>query len=159
MCNMTRILKDVILVGFLSLFINASASNIHIDGNDSELEALVASANHEMNGDFDNKNSDGYFKQTNSCHLEMYDNSIAYVSVFINSYIDAINSMGDYKNRQLEIFRYVDPNSHFRELLNYLVKYDLPLYMYIISKDGKQKTSVVVYDKTDLEQFGIYATK
>lgn len=159
MCNMTRMLKDTILIGLMSLFISASASNIRIDGNDSELEALVASANHEMNGDFDNKNSDGSFKQTNSFHLEMYDNSVAYVSVFINSYIDAINSMEDYKNRQLEIFRYVDTNPHFKELLNYLLKHDLPLYMYSISKDGKQKTSVVVYDKTDLEQFGVNYTE
>lgn len=69
---MTRMLKDTILIGLMSLFISASASNIRIDGNDSELEALVASANHDMNGDFDNKNSDGSFKQTLKCHLEMY---------------------------------------------------------------------------------------
>lgn len=156
---MTRMLKDTILIGLMSLFISASASNIRIDGNDSELEALVASANHDMNGDFDNKNSDGSFKQTLKCHLEMYDNSVAYVFVFTNYYIDVINDTEDYKNKQLEIFRYVDPYPHFKELLNYLIKHDLPLYLYSISKDGKHKTSVVVYDKADLEQFGINYTE
>lgn len=154
---MIKILKYVILLWFINIFISAVADGKN--GGNSELKLLVAAANLEMNGDFENRNPDGSFKQTNRCHLEMFENSVAYVSVFINSYIDAINNLEDYKNRQLEIFSYGDPNPHFKELLNYLVKHDLPLYMYCISKDGKHKTSVLMFDKADLSQFGINATE
>lgn len=154
---MIKILKYVILLGFINIFISAVADGKN--GSNSELELLVAAANSEMNGDFENRNPDGSFKQTNRSHLEMFENSVAYVSVFIDSYIDAINSMEDYKTSQLEVYKCVSPNPQFKGLLNYLIQHGMPLYQYSISKDGKHKTSVLMFDKADLSQFGINATE
>lgn len=110
-----------------------------------------------MNGDFNNVKEDGTFKETNQFHLEAYQNSCAYVAVFIKSYVDHIDSAEELKNKQLDIFRYVKPNPEFQKLLNYLIEHDLPLYQYFITKDCRHKTPVAIYNKEDLLQIGIYA--
>lgn len=153
---MRRFIHLCVFISLISFNICAQVSG---DSKKDELMRLISSANFEMTGGFDNKQSDGSYKETNKAHLEVYGKSCAYVFVFIKSYIDSANAMKDYKNKQLEVYRYVELNPEFKKLIDFLIAEDLPLYQYYISNDGKYKTSVTIYDKSDLEQFGTYATK
>lgn len=153
---MSRFIQLCLFITLISFNISAQLSD---DSKKDKLLRLISSANYEMTGGFDNKQSDGSFKEANKAHLEVYGKSCAYVCVFIKPYIDSANSMKDYKNKQLEVYRYVELNPEFKKLIDFLIAEDLPLYQYYISNDGKYKTSVTIYDKSDLEQFGTYATK
>lgn len=153
---MSRFIQLCLFITLISFNISAQLSD---DSKKDKLLRLISSANYEMTGGFDNKQSDGSFKEANKAHLEVYGKSCAYVCVFIESYIDSANSMKDYKNKQLEVYRYVELNPELKKLIDFLIAEDLPLYQYYISDDGKYKTSVTIYDKSDLEQFGTYATK
>lgn len=153
---MRRFMQLCIFITLISFNISAQVSD---DSKKDELLRLISSANYEITGGFDNKQSDGSFKETNKAHLEVYGKSCAYVCVFIKSYIDAVNSMADYKNKQLEVYRYGELNPDFKKLIEFLIAENLPLYQYCISKDGKHRTVVLEYDKDDLKQFGILADK
>lgn len=109
-----------------------------------ELDKLIAAANSEMNGYFNNEQEDGTFRKTNKFHMEAYKNSCAYVAVFIKSYVDNIDTAEELKNKQLDIFRYVKPNPEFQKLLDYLIEHNLPLYQYFITRDCKYKTPVAI---------------
>lgn len=145
----------VLIVVFVSC-INVSASE-NDNVSNPELYKLIDSANHEMNGDFNNRLDDGTFKEIFRMHLEPYNQSVVYVGVFITSYIDALNSDDEYKTKLLEVFKCVKPNPEFKKLLDYLIEHGLPLYHYSISKDSKFQTPVLEYNTDDLKQIGIYA--
>lgn len=148
------ITRYIITILFMTAGIYAEAQSPN-----KELSYLIYAANIEMNGDFDNRMNDGSYKETNKFHLEQYEESVAYVSVFIKSYIDIINGMEDFKDQQLEVFRYVEPNPAFQMLLDYLISHNLPLYQYCVSKDGKHKTTILKYTVSDLKEFGKYTSK
>lgn len=148
------IVKNLFVILFISTGIFAYGQTPN-----NELLSLIDAANVEMNGTFDNINEDGTYKETNKFHLEQYKESVAYVSIFIKSYIDIFNGMEDFKDRQLEVFRYVDPNPVFQKLLDYLISHNLPLYEYYVSKDGKHKTRVLKYSVAELKEFGKYTSQ
>ena len=91
--------------------------------------------------------------------MELFKESVAVVYVFIKSYINALDGMEDFKSAQLDIFRYIDPNPAFKCLLDYLIEPNQPLYLYCVTKDGKQKTQVVRYSTKELTEFGKYVSK
>lgn len=142
----------VLLLLITAICANAQTAN-------KELSCLIDTANVEMNGNFDNRNEDGTYKETNKSQLESFNESVAFVSVFIKSYVSALDGMEDFKGTQLDVFRYCDPNPAFKCLLDYLIEHNLPLYLYCVTKDGKQKTQIVRYSTNELKEFGKYASK
>ena len=108
---MSRFIQLCLFITLISFNISAQLSD---DSKKDKLLRSISSAKYEMTGGFDNKQSDGSFKEANKAHLEVYGKSCAYVCVFIKSYIDSANSMKDYKNKQLEVYRYVELNPEFK---------------------------------------------
>lgn len=156
---MTNTVKSSVVNFTIVLFLLITAICANAQTANKELSCLIDAANVEMNGNFDNRNEDGTYKETNKSHLEPFKESVAYVSVFINSYVSALDGMEDFKGAQLDVFRYCDPNPAFKCLLDYLIEHNLPLHLYCVTKDGKHKTHVVRYTTEDITEFGKYAKK
>ena len=148
-------MKYIIIFLILGFTSNCMAQSI-----DSELKTLVYEANLEMGLSQEQVNQlfTGETRNlTNMNHLECRGDSVIYVCFQKETIVRALKEIDNLKERQLEVFMYVELSPKFRLLISFLIENGLPLYHIIQSPNPSVYTPVIEYDSGSLKQFGSFA--
>ena len=93
----------------------------------------------------------------NMNHLECRGDSVIYVCFQKETIVKVLKEIDNLKERQLEVFMYVELSPKFRLLISYLMENRLPLYQIIQSPNPSVYAPVIEYDSGSLKHFGSLA--
>lgn len=148
-------MKYALILFLLGFTLCSTAQSI-----DAELKRLVYEANLEMDLPSEQVNQlfSGEAKELiNKNHLVYRGDSVVYVCFAKESIVRALNEIDNLKERQLDVFKYVELNPKFHLLISYLIEKKLPLYQVFQSPNPNIFTSIIEYDCELLKQFGSIA--
>ena len=145
--------KNSILLIFL---IATSLMNCYSQEKNDTLVRLVNEANEEM-GIASEELNKWFIGETlesiKKNHLEIQNDSVTYVCVSPVKTIELLNDLTDLKERQLEVFMYIDLNPCFSSLVEYLINNNLAMYQIFTTNDKKHCTHIIKYTPADLKLF------
>lgn len=144
--------KNIILI----FVIAACFMNCYSQEKNDTLVKLVSAANEEMKISSEELNK--WFKGETleslmKNHLEILNDSVTFVCVSPANTIELLNGLTDLKERQLEVFMYIDLNPCFSSLVEYLINNDLAMYQIFTTNDKKYCTHIIKYTPADLKLF------
>ena len=145
---------------FIIFLILGFTFNSAAQSTDSELKHLVYEANIEMGLSKEQVNQlfTGETRDLiNMNHLECRGDSVIYVCFQKETIVRVLKEIDNLKERQLEVFMYVELSPKFRLLISFLIENGLPLYQIIQSPNPSVYTPVIEYDSGSLKQFGSLA--
>lgn len=90
----------------------------------------------------------------NKTHLKLRNDSVIYICFQKENVVKLLNEVEDLKERQMDVFMYVELNPHFRFLIDYLIKKDFSLYQIFQSPDTQTCTRIIEYECDLLKLFG-----
>lgn len=127
---------------------------------DSKLKKLVDDANIEMGISLEQVNR-LFTEETRNLikksHLELRNDSVIYICIWKEDVVKLLNDIENLKERQMDVFLYVELNPKFRSLIDYLIKKDLSLYQIFQSPDTNTCTRTIEYESSLLKLFGSLA--
>lgn len=145
---------------FIIFLILGFTFNSAAQSTDSELKHLVYEANIEMGLSKEQVNQlfTGETRDLiNMNHLECRGDSVIYVCFQKETIVRVLKEIDNLKERQLEVFMYVELSPKFRLLISYLMENRLPLYQIIQSPNPSIYAPVIEYDSGSLKHFGSLA--